>query len=233
MKKIKSDNDQQRQNLYFEKTFWRQGFDWVIGVDEAGRGPLAGPVVAGAFSFFCRSPQTKNFLYLLSQANDSKKISSSKRFELYQIITGSKIFLSASAAVGPKIIDQINIFAAAKLAMRRAAKKVICSIYKNDSKAKIHLIIDGNFSIGGNFSQTSVITGDHKVFSVACASIIAKTARDKIMARYNKIYQGWNFIQHKGYPTAQHRAAICKIGLSPIHRRSFSFNFHLNPSTKP
>ncbi len=210
----------QKLNLGQEKKSCRGGFDLVIGIDEAGRGPLAGPVCAAAVAIrapICR----RDFLPLLEIVRNSKKMTAAARQIAYrQIINHPKIFWSA-AMIGPKTIDKINILQASKQAMEKAARGLIKKTDVKIGANKIICLIDGNFSIKILYSQESIIGGDGKVFLIAAASIIAKVRRDCLMEKMDKLYPAYGFARHKGYGTKQHLAAIKKHGACPIHRRSF------------
>ena len=195
-------------NLKEEKRIYRRGYKRVVGLDEAGRGPLSGPVVAGAVSvrFDFLIPKE------LKDVKDSKQLSFKKREELYKAIVKNPNLKWGIGKVSPRIIDKVNILQATKLAMEKAVKNI-----KPD-----FLIIDGNFRINLNVSQKSIIKGDQKVFSIAAASIIAKVTRDRMMIKYDKKYPQYGFGKHKGYPTKLHRKMIKKHGSCRIHRKSFS-----------
>ena len=199
-------------NFREEKKLWREGYKMVVGIDEAGRGPLAGPVIACATTV----PEflISNFKFL--NIKDSKKLSPKKREEFYEMITKHPQVEWGIGRVSEKVIDRINILEATKLAMKRAVRnlerKCSCSDF---------LIIDGNFSINLDVPQKSIIKGDEKVFSCAAASVIAKVTRDRMMIRYHKKYSRYGFDKHKGYPTKMHRQIIKKYGFCKIHRRSF------------
>ncbi|MDP2909734.1 MAG: ribonuclease HII [bacterium] len=198
-------------NFREEKKLWKGGRDFIAGVDEAGRGPLAGPVIACAACFKNLKLKIKNL-----KIDDSKKLSTKNREESFKILTSYPDICWGIGEVSEKIIDKINILQATKLAMIKAVE---------DLEKKIkpeYLLIDGNFSIDIDIPQKSIIKGDAKVFSIAAASIIAKVTRDKIMANYHKKYPAYGFDVHKGYPTALHRQRIKEHGLCPIHRRSFN-----------
>jgi ribonuclease HII len=183
----------------------------VAGLDEAGRGPLAGPVVAGAVMIgrFDLLHKRSN----LSRVRDSKQLSAKQREEFYEVLTRRSDVKWGIGIVSEKVIDKINILEATKLAMQKAIK----------SLAVDYLILDGNFKIKSEIPQKSVIRGDQKVFSCACASIIAKVTRDRLMLAYDKKYPEYGFAVHKGYPTKAHRAMIKKYGLSAIHRKTFNW----------
>jgi ribonuclease HII len=198
-----------KPTLKEEIKLWKQGYKIVIGIDEAGRGPLAGPVVAGAV---CLNYNFK-ITDLLSEINDSKKLSPQKREELYKIITKNKNIKWGIGIVSEKIIDNINILQATKLAMIEAIKKLKI---KPDA-----IILDGNMKLNVKVYQKSIINGDAKVFSIATASILAKVTRDRIMQKMHKKYPKYGFDIHKGYPTKRHIEAIQKHGICKIHRKSF------------
>jgi len=186
-----------------EEKGWSQGFLKIAGVDEAGRGPLAGPVVAAAVIF----PQGS----CLEGLDDSKKLSPKKRESLFDEIRG--IAHVGIGIISEKIIDKINILQAARLAMKTAVEEL--------GEAPDCLLIDGNSRIDLPYKQQTIIQGDGLVASIAAASIIAKVTRDRIMLRYHLEYPEYGFDRHKGYPAPLHLEAIRQRGLSPIHRRSF------------
>lgn len=188
---------------------------YICGIDEVGRGPFAGPVVAGAVIL----PKDVEILYL----NDSKKLSEKKREELYDII------MDKAVAVGfgmedSGVIDEINI----KQATLRAMKKAIVNL-KNPKTGEKYipdmLLVDAEHIPDTGISQVGIIKGDAKSISIAAASIVAKVTRDRMMVEYDSIYPGYDFASNKGYGTAAHMAAIRELGMTPIHRRSF---VHLN-----
>lgn len=181
----------------------------VCGIDEAGRGPLAGPVVAGA----CILPADCQILYL----NDSKKLSEKRREALFEEIKEKAVAFSVGI-VSPAVIDEINILQATYEAMRQAVSKlpVTPDIFLNDA-----VIIPG---IEEN-RQVKIIKGDAKSVSIAAASILAKVTRDHMMAEYDSLYPQYGFAKHKGYGTKAHLDAIREYGLCPIHRRSFLKKF--------
>lgn len=176
----------------------------ICGVDEAGRGPLAGPVVAGAVVF----PHECDILYI----NDSKKLSPSKREELYPVIM-ERAIAAGVGIVGPERIDEINILQATYEAMREAISNL---------GIKPDILLNDAVTIPGvDVPQVPIVGGDGKSASIGAASIIAKVTRDRMMAEYDKKYPGYGFAAHKGYGTAAHAAAIRELGPCPIHRRSF------------
>ena len=182
----------------------------ICGIDEAGRGPLAGPVVAAAVIL----PKDCQILYL----NDSKKLSQQKREFLYEEITKKALAYGIGMA-SPGRIDEINILRATYEAMSQAVEKlgILPDILLNDA-----VTIPGI-----DIMQVPVIKGDAKSVSIAAASILAKVTRDRMMTEYDKIYPQYGFAKHKGYGTALHIEALHKHGPCPIHRRTFLKNFHL------
>ena len=202
-------------NFNEEKKLWKKGYKRVAGLDEAGRGPLAGPVAAAAVLINSKlQSKIKNL-----KANDSKKLSAGQREKLYKILTLHPGIWWGIGIVSEKVIDKINILEATKLAMVRA----IAKLKEKREKRKIDfLILDGKMSLNLPIPQKSIIKADGKVFSCAAASILAKVARDRIMARYHKKYPQYRFDLHKGYGTKLHIKLLKKHGPCKIHRRSFA-----------
>ena len=198
-------------NLTEEKNLWKRGFNLVVGLDEVGRGPLAGPVVAAAVLIKANSK------ILLEGINDSKKLSEKQRNYFYKILTDSKNIKWGIGIVSEKVIDEINILQATKLAMQKAVKQ----LQKKINKKIDCLILDGNFKIKYDVSQKSIIKGDQKVISISAASIIAKVTRDRIMEKFHKKYPQYGFNKHKGYGTSLHIEMIKKHAPCKIHRKSF------------
>ena len=197
-------------NFYQEKKLRKIGYKNIVGLDEAGRGCLSGPVVAGAAMI---SLQFKNQKFL-RKIKDSKQLSPKKREELYKVLLDHPNIKWGIGKVSEKVIDKINILEATKLAMEKAIKKL---------KVKADfLILDGNFKLDLPVSQKSIIKADEKVMSCAMASIIAKVFRDRIMKREHKKYPQYNFAQHKGYGTKKHFKMLKKYGPCKIHRKSFN-----------
>ncbi|HLF18054.1 MAG TPA: ribonuclease HII [Candidatus Omnitrophota bacterium] len=205
--------------LTFEDQVKKSGFSLIIGVDEAGRGPLAGPVVACAVSI-----RRRNFRTII---RDSKLISPKRREEAFH-----EIMDNAYVGVGiisQEVIDRVNILEATFLAMTNAVNELIGKLPLRRRQAgnfhqKVCLLVDGNrFKSDLSFHHRSIIGGDNKVFSIACASIVAKVVRDRILSCYDRIYPQYGFSQHKGYPTPAHKAALRRFGPSLIHRKSFSY----------
>lgn len=178
----------------------------VIGTDEAGRGPLAGPVVAAAVRLDLSRP--------IEGINDSKKLTAEAREKLYNTITSQAVAWSVGQAT-PQEIDDINILQASLLAMRRALD--------NLSPQGATVLVDGNKTINDlpDIPQLAIVEGDGKSASIAAASIIAKVTRDRLMMEYHKKYPVYGFNTNKGYPTKEHRSCVLEHGLTPIHRKSF------------
>jgi len=196
--------------LYYENKLKAQGFDIIIGVDEAGRGPLAGPVVAGAVNLL--SARFKN------RIDDSKKLTARERESAFPEIIAKSVF--GIGIVDEKTIDRVNILVATHMAMEKAIAALIEKL-DNPDKKRIHLLIDGDIRLKTGLASWPIIRGDAKSKSIACASIIAKVSRDRMMSEYDKVYPQYGFIRHKGYPTKMHKLAIRKFGLSGIHRKTF------------
>ncbi len=186
----------------YEKQY--QHCTYICGIDEAGRGPLAGPVVAGAGGL----PENCQILYL----NDSKQLSAKKREELYDIIR-EKAVCTGTGVVGPERIDEINILQATYEAMRQALRGL--------SVSPDVLLNDAVTIPGVNICQVPIIKGDAKSVSIAAASIVAKVTRDRMMVEYDRLYPGYGFAANKGYGSGMHLEALKRLGPSPIHRRSF------------
>ena len=185
----------------------------IVGVDEAGRGPLAGPVVAAAL--------IPHRLSDTIEIADSKKLSPPKREQAFEQIIKESIGY-AVVAIGPEDIDRINIREATRLAMLDAANFLIrqCLSFRPD--VSVHLLIDGNMKLATNNSQETIIKGDRKLRSIGAASILAKVSRDRLMLELDKKYPGYGFALHKGYPTAFHKERIRELGPLDVHRKSFS-----------
>ena len=188
----------------YEEKRYAEGYTAVCGCDEAGRGPLCGPVVAAAVIL--------PFGEIIEGLNDSKKLSEKKREALFDIIK-EKAVAYCIAEASAEEIDEINILNASMLAMRRAVEGL-------SVKADFALI-DGNCSRGFNIPTETVVKGDAKSYSIAAASILAKVTRDRGCIELDKEYPEYNIAKHKGYPTKEHMDAVRKYGPSPIHRKSF------------
>lgn len=190
----------------FEREAFAQGHSSIAGVDEAGRGPLAGPVVAAAAII----PEGLYIPYV----NDSKKLPSSKRKELFDAIQSDPSIITAVGIVSSEEIDRINIYQAAMLAMKIAVEGL--------AKKPDFLLVDGMQIKGLPYPQLKIIKGDSLSQSIAAASIVAKETRDALMMEYERLYPGYGFAKHKGYGTEQHLKAIEKLGPCAIHRRTFA-----------
>ena len=190
----------------YEKEY--DAFSYICGVDEVGRGPLAGPVVAGAVIL----PKDCKILYL----NDSKQLSEKKREELYDIIMKEAVSVGLGMANNERI-DEINILQADYEAMREAISKL---------NPKPDILLNDAVTIPGvDIKQVPIIKGDAKSVSIAAASIVAKVTRDRLMVEMDRLYPGYHFADNKGYGSAAHIEALKKLGPCPIHRRSFIGNF--------
>lgn len=189
----------------FDRPYYQAG-PFVIGVDEAGRGPLAGPVVAAA----CHLPAS----FRLDELNDSKQLSEKKRNEIFQALTQDSQVIFATGWASVQEIDQINIYQATKLAMMRALKSI-------EFSSAVILVDAMPLDVVGS-SVHSIIRGDSLSQSIAAASIIAKVCRDRYMCNLDKECPGYGFAVHKGYPTAKHKTALKQLGASQHHRKSFS-----------
>lgn len=198
--------------LYYEKKLKENGFDLIIGVDEAGRGPLAGPVVACAVAL--------KDLRFKSRIDDSKKLTSRAREKAFPEIIQKSVY--GIGIVSEKIIDKVNILAATRMAMEEAVASVTGKL-KSYNRSRIHVIVDGNMALNIIFPCTAIVKGDSKSKSIASASILAKVIRDSIMDAYDKIYPQYGFIKHKGYPTKEHRSVLKRLGPCLIHRSTFSY----------
>lgn len=208
-----------KPTLNEEKKLWKLGYKYVVGLDEAGRGPLAGPVVAAAVMADLRF-----MIKDLRGVRDSKKLSERQREKLYQLIIKNKNIKYGIGECSEKIIDKINIKNAAELAMEKALYNLERKL-KNLYYKKTFLIIDGNAIKNlklKSYNLKLIVGADNKVFSVAAASILAKVTRDRIMQRYHRKYPKYHFDSHKGYPTKEHVKLLKKHGLSRIHRKTFS-----------
>ena len=191
--------------LKYERTYWSKAITYIAGVDEAGRGPLAGPVVAAAVMF---APGVQ-----IPFVNDSKKLSEKKREELYRQIYEQAVGVGVGI-VGHEVIDRINILQASLLAMHKAISALAMKPQQ--------LLDDGNFFRHETIPVENIIKGDGLSHSIAAASIIAKVTRDALMKEYDRQFPLYGFAKHKGYGTRDHIAAIRRYGYCEIHRRSFA-----------
>ena len=203
---LKKERERTEQMKIYEHKY--EDLGWICGIDEVGRGPLAGPVVAGAVIL----PRDSKILYL----NDSKQLTAKKRDELYDVIMREAVAVGIGYA-SPARIDEINILQATYEAMREAIRNlgVAPDILLNDAVTIPEVSIP----------QVPIIKGDAKSISIGAASIIAKVTRDRLMAEYDELMPEYGFASNKGYGSAEHIAAIKKYGASPIHRMTFIKNF--------
>jgi len=199
--------------LAYERELWAKGLTLVAGVDEAGCGPLAGPVVAAAVVFPFSWSVTGLFSKLRG-LNDSKQLPEEEREKFYAALTAHPEIRYAIAIVDVEMIDQINIRQAAWRAMNQALDKL-------DPKPQ-HVLVDGLRVSWLPYAQTALVQGDCKSYSIAAASVLAKVTRDRLMCEMDGLYPGYGFARHKGYATPQHYAAIQERGPCAIHRRSFA-----------
>ena len=190
----------------YEREYREKGYSVIAGIDEAGRGPLAGPVVAGCCIL---DPDVK-----ILGLDDSKKLSEKKREELFTEIK-EKALAWTVCEISAEVIDQINILEATKKAMRTCVEEISRKVRPD------LLLIDAVNLSGTGVDVVPIIKGDANSDSIAAASILAKVTRDHIMVEYDKTYPGYGFAKHKGYGTKDHYAAIREYGMTPIHRRSF------------
>ena len=203
----------------FEDKALKDGHGLVIGIDEAGRAPLAGPVVAAAVALKSRQFQ--------SVIRDSKKLSESQREKAFV-----EIFEKTYVGIGimnESVIDEINILQATFLAMRNAVQQLIFQfpVSQREQKGfsdKVCLLVDGNiFKSELPYKYKTIIQGDDKVYSIACASIVAKVSRDRMLKSYHQLFPQYEFNRHKGYPTLKHKMVLRQLGPTFIHRKSFRY----------
>ena len=206
-------------NLDFELAFWRDGYTYVAGVDEAGRGAWAGPVVAGAVILPMLNARTarrwahSRTLRALARVNDSKQLTPTQREDLFEPIRACAV-ASATGAADHIEIDALGIVRASHLAMRRALDALNISPQA--------LVIDALVLPELEIPQQGIIHGDALSLSIAAASILAKVTRDRWMCALDAIWPGYHFAQHKGYGTKAHQAALRALGALPIHRQSYA-----------
>jgi len=198
-----------------ERKLFKSGYRLIYAVDEVGMGCLAGPVVV------CAVAMTNSFYNKhhkkLQGIRDSKLLQAKQRESFSAKLLREKDLVYALALAQPKTIDKLNIYQASRLAMRNALKKI-----KPEFNLKSIILVDGNKKITRlQGEQLAIVRGDRKVFAIACASIIAKVYRDKMMVRYSKKYPGYGFEKHKGYGTKYHQAQLTSLGPCAIHRQSF------------
>jgi ribonuclease HII len=197
----------------FERGLWSRGATRVAGVDEAGRGPLAGPIVAAAVMLPSRWG-AGDFDERLRDLNDSKQLTPAQREEFFAILTAHPEIRFAIASVDAAVIDHINILQATHRAMNAALARL--------QPPPEHVLVDGNPVRSLAFPQTALVQGDARSYSIAAASVLSKVTRDHLMQEFHARYPGYGFAEHKGYGTPQHLAAIAKLGPCAIHRRSFA-----------
>ncbi|MBP2623275.1 ribonuclease HII [Streptococcus oricebi] len=198
------DEDERLENmLRYEKDLYAQGFQLIAGIDEVGRGPLAGPVVAAAVIL----PKNCKIRGL----NDSKKIPKKKHEEIYRTVQEAALAIGLGV-VDNEMIDQVNIYQASKLAMQEALAQLAIQ--------PDYLLIDA-MELPVDLGQQALIKGDAKSLSIAAASIVAKVTRDKMMADFDKVYPGYDFAKNAGYGTKSHLAGLEKYGVTAIHRKTF------------
>ncbi len=203
-----SSPDPDGDTFFYERRLIEHGFKSVAGVDEAGRGPLAGPVVAGCVIL---SPDTDHF-----QFKDSKKLTALQRDKLFTFLQSSDAAIGVGVATVEEI-DRINILQASLLAMKRA---VIDCMHLFACTVDF-LLVDGTFTVPMDLPQQPLVKGESRSASIAAASIVAKVTRDRIMAELHEQFPQYNLVQHKGYPTRAHREAIVEHGPSAVHRKTF------------
>ena len=205
------EKEEQRLNMLkqYENDLRNKGYKYICGIDEAGRGPLAGPVVVASVIM----PENS----MIEGVNDSKKVSEKKREKLYDLILEEAISYGVGI-IGQDEIDEINIL--------NATKKGLTTSLKELTQKPDLIIVDALTHIDTlGTPYESIIKGDAKCYSISAASIIAKVTRDRIMREWDEVYPQYGFKQHKGYGTSKHIAAIKEYGLCPIHRKSFTKNF--------
>jgi ribonuclease HII len=199
--------------LSYERDLWQKGLTVVAGVDEAGCGPLAGPVVAGAVVFPCAWLE-EGLAGALRGLNDSKQLTEAQREKYYAILTTHADIRWAVALVDVETIDRINIYQASHRAMNLALDQL--------QPPPEHVLVDGRPVKSMRFPNTPLVKGDARSYSIAGASVLAKVTRDRLMREFDQLYPGYGFADHKGYGTPQHLAAIQSLGPCAIHRRSFA-----------
>ncbi len=210
----------QFNRLQHERELCSSGLLRIAGVDEAGRGPLAGPVVAAAVVFDARWLESAA-KGLLRDLNDSKQISEAQREDFFGILTSESSIQFGIAEVDAATIDSVNILQATHLAMNLALQKL--------SPAPQHVLVDGRPVKSIPLPSTALVKGDSLSYSIAAASVLAKVTRDRLMVKYDRHYPGYGFAIHKGYGTPQHLAALAALGPCAIHRRSFAPLKHKEP----
>lgn len=203
----RAENRRLHKLMELERAHWEAGRTLIAGVDEVGRGPLAGPVLAAAVVL---PPEVA-----IRGIDDSKKLNAEKRAELYEEIRAKAVAIGVAGA-STRMVDRINILRASHLAMTRSLQRLGCT--------PDHVFVDGLAVPTLGFEHTAVVEGDAKVHAIACASVVAKVVRDRIMHLLASRYPGYGWETNAGYGTAEHRGAITELGLTPHHRRSFEPN---------
>jgi ribonuclease HII len=196
----------QQSKFYFEEEARSQGYVKIAGVDEAGRGPLAGPLLVAA----CILPKG----LVIPGIEDSKKLSSSKREKLYEQITSHPDIVHSIIAIDPSVIDQMNILRATLQGMKEAVLAL--------ATAPDFVLVDGNISPGFPQPSQAIVQGDALSYSIGAASILAKVVRDRAMMELDLLWPEYGFAEHKGYPTKKHREALERLGPCPVHRMSYA-----------
>jgi ribonuclease HII len=203
----------QNDRFEFERALWGEKMTRVAGVDEAGRGPLAGPVVAAAAILPPRWAQS-GLPNELQGLNDSKQLTEAQREKFFRFITACHEIKFAIAQIDAEQIDEINILQATHRAMNEALAKL--------NPQPQHALVDGRPVKTMSVPQTAIVKGDARSYSIAAASVLAKVTRDRLMLRFHQQFPDYGFAEHKGYGTAKHLAAIAQFGACPIHRQSFA-----------
>jgi ribonuclease HII len=203
------DSSYPADTFHFECSLYSQGYASVAGIDEAGRGPLAGPVVAACVIL----PQSCDYRLF----KDSKQLTARRRDVLFDILQTNGALIGVGFA-GPREIEQINILQASLLAMKRATED--CA-GRNNGCPPEYLLVDGTFQVPTPICQRTLVKGESKSASIAAASIVAKVTRDRFMAESHRQYPQYGFLRHQGYPTKEHRLAISRYGPCPLHRRTY------------
>lgn len=191
------------ERLKYEKAAYQQGKKVIIGLDEAGRGPMAGPLVVGAVIF------DKN--YYNEDIDDSKKLTEKKREALYDVIIHDALAYQIEI-IDVEEVDRLNVYQASKIGMLRAIEHI---------SLQPDFALTDAMPLGDAIDHQAIIKGDHLSMTIGAASILAKVTRDRIMKDYDAMYPQYGFAKHKGYPTKQHKEALLQYGVTPIHRRSF------------
>lgn len=197
----------------FERLLWQQGLMWIAGVDEVGRGPLAGPVVAAA-AILPAAWETRGLPPELDGLNDSKQLTVAKREQYFEFLAVCEVVHYAIAVIDHLIIDEINILQATHRAMNQALAQL--------KQSPQHVLVDGNHVKSIPFPQTAIVKGDSLSYSIAAASVLAKVTRDRMMIEFDRQWPAYGFAEHKGYPTPAHLANLRTHGPCEIHRRSFA-----------